>query len=199
MPLIDTVGGSSSNTYADLAWYKNYLSTRRPLPSWLALALSVGGDLDDELTIDLIQSARLLDSQFIWNGSPVSATQRMAFPRQGLYSRNGVLIPDSVNPDEIKDAQSEYAVILHDKDLLSENEAEQKGVRKVKAGSVEVEFQSRDISGEESISVSITRQGPEFDYLRVPISVRQLIPSDWYKRSSLSSVTGRGFIFEVVG
>lgn len=193
MPLVDTVGGSTSNTYADLAWYKAYLSTRRPLPLWLASALL--GDLDDELTIDLIQAGRLLDNQFIWNGSPVDSIQRMAFPRTGLYTRNGVIIPGTVNPDEIKDAQSEYAVILHDKDLLSANEAEEKGVKKVKAGSVEVEFQSRE-SNLESINVSINRQGPEFDYLKVPPSVRQLIPSDWYKRSSLIS---RGFIFEVVG
>lgn len=194
MPLDDTVGGASSNTYADLAWYKGYLSTRRPLPTWLALALS--GDLDDELEIDLIQAARLLDSQFNWNGTPANVNQVMAFPRLGLLTRNGVVVPNNVNPREIKNAQSEYAVILHDKDLLSSNEAEDKGVKKVKAGSVEVEFQSKDQSSLESVTVSIDRSGPEFDYLRVPLSVRQLIPESWYVRSSLRS---RGIVFEVLG
>lgn len=194
MPLDDTVGGANSNTYADLAWYKGYLSTRRPLPTWLALALS--GDLDDELEIDLIQAGRLLDNQFNWNGTPANAIQRMSFPKEGLLNRNGVVIPGNVNPREIKDAQSEYAVILHDKDLLSANEAEEKGVRKVKAGSVEVEFQSRDTSSLESVSISIDRSGPEYDYLKVPQSVRQLIPESWYVRSSLRS---RGIVFEVLG
>lgn len=194
MALDSTVGGANSNTYADLAWYKGYLSTRRPLPSWLALALL--GDLDDELEIDLIQAGRLLDSQFNWNGTPATAIQVMAFPRIGLLTRNGVIVPSNVNPREIKDAQSEYAVILHDKDLLSSNEAEDKGVKRVKAGSVEVEFQSKDVSTLESVTVSIDRSGPEFDYLRVPLSVRQLIPESWYIRSSLRS---RGIVFEVLG
>jgi hypothetical protein len=196
MALDPTIGGPDSNTYADLAWYKEYLSTRRPLPTWLALALSAGGDLDSELEIDLIQAGRLLDSQFSWKGSPVDVAQRMVFPRLGLLSRNGLIIPGTVNPSEIKDAQSEYAAILHDKDLLSGNEAEEKGVRKVKAGSVEVEFQSKDVSSFDSVSVSIDRSGPEFDYLRVPISVRQLIPESWYERASLRR---RGIIFEVLG
>ncbi len=194
MPLVDTVGGSTSNTYADLAWYKAYLSTRRPLPSWLSQALS--GDLDDELEIDLIQATRLLDNQFNWNGTPADSVQVLSFPRLGLINRNGVPILGTVNPVEIKNAQSEYAVILHDKDLLSSNEAEDKGVKKVKAGSVEVEFQSKDQSSLESVTVSIDRSGPEFDYLKVPQSVRQFIPESWYIRSSLRS---RSIVFEVLG
>lgn len=193
--LDDTVGGVSANTYADLAFYKAYLESRLPQPTWLAEALA--GDRDDLLAIDLIVGARLLDIGFQWTGSATTSTQARVWPRIGMYSRNGFLIPSNVNPGDLKAAQCEYGIQARNSDLLSDNEAASKGVQRVKAGSVEVEFQKLDLSTTEAIDGFIARQMPEMAWSRVPAAVRDLLVASWYVRETIAMSTRQKAVFRV--
>lgn len=56
----------------------------------------------------LAHAARILQSQFTWNGSRVTATQPLAWPRAGL-AFDGVAIPTDVVPTQVKQAQCEIA------------------------------------------------------------------------------------------
>lgn len=103
MPTIDaTVGGSSSNSYETLTEANVYFDERLPLPTpWV-----VSGDASIRA---LIMATRVLDSMSVprktlkrdgcncnfyitarqWTGYPASATQRLAWPRIGMFGRNG--------------------------------------------------------------------------------------------------------------
>lgn len=126
--LTDTVGSSSANTWADLAHYKQYLQTRLPLVTWLADALA--GTLDDQLKIDLIVAGRLMNNLIVWTGTPVDSIQAMTWPRDGMYTINGYTIANTTIPLSLKDAQCEYALQLHNSDLLSDDDAAKKNVKK---------------------------------------------------------------------
>lgn len=182
--LVTDVGSATANSYASLAEYKSYLETRLPAPTWLAAAIA--GTIDEQLKVDLIAAARSLDVNIPWTGSAVDSVQIRSWPRKGMFDRNGNAIAENVNPFDLKQAQSEYAIQLRNSDLLSDNEAEKKGVRKVKAGSVEVEFQSVDSSSSESVDIQINRLSPEFGWVRVPQAVRDLLVESWYARGSVS-------------
>lgn len=193
--LDSTVGGPSANTYADLIFYKAYLSTRLPQVTWLAEALA--GTRDDLLTIDLIVGARLLDIGFQWTGQATTSTQARSWPRIGMDSRNGYLIPSNVNPDDLKAAQCEYGIQARNIDLVSDNEAASKNVQRVKAGSVEVEFQELDLSTTEAVDSLIARQMPETAWARVPGQVRDLLVPSWYERETVTESTRQKAVFRV--
>lgn len=187
--LDDTVAGPDANTWADLDYYKGYLETRVPAPAWLAAALA--DDLDDQLTVDLIQAGRLFNTMFVWTGLPATSDQSMTWPRKGMYNVNGFAIPENVNPNQLKDAQCEYGVQLRGvgtdpADLLSDNDAAKKNVKKVKAGSVEVEFQDTDVSSTDLVDVTLQQLTPELLWTKVPDAVRALLVPSWYVRETLS-------------
>lgn len=182
--LTDTVGSASANTWADLAHYKQYLQTRLPLVTWLADALA--GTLDEQLKIDLIAAGRLMNNLIVWTGAPVDAIQAMTWPRSGMYTINGYAIVNTTIPLSLKDAQCEYALQLHNSDLLSDDDAAKKNVKKVKAGSVEVEFQSTDSSTWDAQDTRLTLLGREYGYLKVPSAVRDLLVPSWYLQAVLN-------------
>ena len=182
--LTDTVGSASANTWADLAHYKQYLQTRLPLVTWLAGALS--GTLDDQLKIDLIAAGRLMNNLIVWTGAPVDAVQAMTWPRDGMFNINGYAIANTTIPLSLKDAQCEYALQLHNGDLLSDDDAAKKNVKRVKAGSVEVEFQATDSSTWDAQDTRLTLLGREYGYLKVPSAARDLLVPSWYIQAVLS-------------
>lgn len=198
--LDDTVAGPDANTWADLDYYKGYLETRVPAPSWLAAALS--GDLDDQLAVDLIQSGRLFNIMFVWTGIASTSGQAMTWPRKNMYTVNGFPIPENVNPNALKDAQCEYGVQLRGvgakpADLLSDNIATKKNVKRVKASSVEVEFQDTDVSSLDLVDASIQQLTPELLWTRVPDAVRALLVPSWYVRETVVTVSRRESVFRV--
>jgi len=189
--LIPDAGAANANTYADLAYYKDFIATRRPRPSWTSLAL--GSSIDANLIVDLIAAAKLLDAGFIWTGQATFATQARIAPRIGWLNRNGFAIDPLIVANEMKDAQCEMAVQLHDSDVAAEDEAGKAGVKRVKADTVEVEFQ--DVSDSlESVSAVVRRKESKFSYLTMPVKVRLLLVPSWYVESSIN----RGAIFEVL-
>jgi hypothetical protein len=197
--LVSDPGAVNANTFASLAEYKIYISTRRPQLTWFTAALA-GTTIDDELTIDLLASAPVLNSSFDWTGtiSPANLSDSLLWPREEMYYRNGNPISSLVNPTDLKNAQCELAIQMHSADLISDNEVQKQGISAVKAGSVEVKFQNRDISSAESADIDIRRRGSQFNYLSdsIPRMVRLLLVPSWYREAE--SGLSRSFIFEVM-
>ena len=191
--LVPTAGDSTANTFASLAEYKGYLSEKLHAAAWVEEAIA--GALDEALTVDLISSARVLSTSLTWTGSATDpSTQSLPWPRTGMYNVNGYGIGTSIIPGDLKLAQCELAYQLHNVDLFAQNEAADKGVKAVKAGSVEVEFQAVDVSSREGVDTALWKLGPEFDYTRLPIAVRMLLVPSWYTRSRVGGIEP---VFEV--
>lgn len=189
--LISTPGAANANTYADLAYYKTFISIRRPKLSWAALA--AGSTIDDDLTVDLLAACSLLNSSFEWTGEATTTTQALIAPRIGWLNRNGVAIDSTAVPDDLKSAQCELASQLHTTDIATDDEAGKANVKSVKADTVAVEFQSVGDSLE-SVNTALRRKQSQFDYLTMPVKVRlHLVPS-WYVEAELS----RSLILEVL-
>jgi len=160
-----TVGGASSNTFATQSECDNY-DDSRPASSgneWSGAASAV----KDEA---LLWAAKLMESLFAWTGYRVDSTQALTWPRSGMWDRNDNAIATTVIPQELKDAQCEYARLLIASDLAADSDIEKQKIRSLKAGPVSLEFGS-GVSGAEA---------------RVPDAVALLLPRDWY-----TSIRGR--------
>ena len=84
-------------------------------------------------------TVRIDDLSFI--GAVTSDTQSLAWPRSGVYDTEGRAVDQNAVPQAVKDAQAEMALALLKEDLTEDDGT--KGVKRVKAGSVEVEYSGR--------------------------------------------------------
>lgn len=199
IPMLNaTPGASDANTFADLTFYKTYIVSRRPQPAWAAQADA--GLIDADLTIDLLASCEILNASLNWTGQPATDTQALIVPGLSWRDRFGRSIPDTDVPIEMKRAQCELAVQLHEdaltksegSDLLSDDLAAKAKVKRVSAGPVAVEFQGTSDSLEALSALSRLEQA-QFNYLNViPRAVRLLLVPSWYVEAELQ----KGFIFE---
>jgi hypothetical protein len=150
--LVATPGAANANSYATLAEANAYFDERLPLPTpWVTAG--------DGALRALIMAARVLNAMSQphrvirydgdykyyytnrqWTGLPTDGVQRMAWPRVGMFDANGNAIDDAVIPQALKEAQSELAGQLIIADTTLDNAAKVKGLKSVKAGSVEVSF-----------------------------------------------------------
>lgn len=153
MALIATPGTADANSYPDLAYATAYFTNRVAMPGW--------ENADDQEAL-LIMGTRSLDmilspyreffppkngqagyykTRVTWTGAPtVPAVQALAWPRTGMFNRNGYPIGEMIIPDDLKNAVCEYAGVLGGKDLLLDNDVAVQGITSVRAGSVSVTF-----------------------------------------------------------
>lgn len=152
-----TPGDAAANSYETLTEFKTYLGLRLHVPA------SVSGATDDTLSKALIAGTRGLDTILTafrrlnvlqgrngmtrfyltnphWTGSVATTTQALAWPRSGMYDRNGNAIGTSVIPQDLKDATSEMAILQITTDLTADNAIVVQGITDVVAGPVEVQF-----------------------------------------------------------
>lgn len=174
MPTIDaTVGGVSANSYETHAEANTYFDNRIPVtPPWVASGQEVY----------LITATRELDAlcqpfktlvpaqggvmayyriRRQWTGTPATATQRLSWPRIGMFDHNGNEIPSNVIPQALKDAESEFAGQLKKGDRTLDNDVIIQGLTSIKAGSVALAFKD-----------NITPQV-------IPDAVFNLMPQSW--------------------
>lgn len=152
--IITTPAAPDANSYADMAFANAYFEQRLPLPvEWVA-----SGDLEARA---LLTAARYLDviasplTVFVppqggqapyyhtrpqWTGTPSTTTQRLSWPRVGMYDRNGNIIDPMVLPVDLKLAQCEFAGQLKVQDRTLDNDVITQGIKSVSAGSVAVTF-----------------------------------------------------------
>lgn len=182
MPLVPTPGAADANTYCTLDEADAYNASRLNTESWTT------ADTPTK-TAALLAAARLLDSSFDWTGAAVTETQYMSWPRTGMFSKNKFLIPNTVIPQQLKEAQAEFARQLVDDDRTSDNDAFKAGLKGLTVGPVSMQF--RDPEGGVSPTdkdADVRRQGPDFDYLAkaVPDAARNLLVKTWYRTGSVT-------------
>lgn len=173
-----SVPGPTANTFADLTYFRAYIATVVPSPEWADAAT------DEDLKAALVQAARVLSSVVAWKGSISSADQSLALPRNGLF-RFGVSI-DGVLAPEMLNAQCELAVRMKENDLLAVSDAALQGISKIKAGSVEIGFAAKEKTSETLTGAQnqLLDRSRAFAINQLPMSVRVLIPSEWYTQPS---------------
>lgn len=146
-----TVGGANANSFETLAEATAYYETRTAVDGW---------DNGDQ-TVLLIMATRVLCAMVrplrslvqpmngqpayyvtraAWTGTPATSTQKLAWPRIGMYDANGNEIPSTVIPQDLKDAQSELAGALGTADSTLDNDVLVQGITSIRAGSVALTF-----------------------------------------------------------
>lgn len=155
MPTIDaSVGGASSNSYGTVAEADTYFDSRLALPTaWvpggganaLRALITATNVLDRMSMAHRTMRTRADGSQYLyqsraWTGLPASTTQRLAWPRTGMYDQNSNAILATVIPEALKFAEFELAGQLLIADTTLDYAVSAKGITSVKAGSVSVSF-----------------------------------------------------------
>lgn len=181
--IVATPGAANANSYLTSAEADAYFDSRLPLvPPWEDADSPEAALIMATRTLDrLFQQRRVLvrddkgDSYYVtartWTGLPATTTQRLAWPRTGMYDWNGNAISSSVIPQDLKDAVAEFAGQLLKKDTTIDNDIAVQGISSVKAGSVEVAF--RD-------GVVTTKVLPD--------AVLALIPASWLTNEVVEGV-----------
>ncbi len=149
--IVATPGSATANSYCTEVEATAYFASRLPLkPPW--------EDADDP-TAALAMATRVLDAMALphrtlrydgdfkyyytsrqWTGSSATATQRLAWPRTGMFDANGNAIASTVIPQALKDAESELAGQLIMADTTLDSATIVGGITSVRAGSVAVTF-----------------------------------------------------------
>lgn len=151
MDLVATPGSADANSYVDLAYAQSYFETRLGSDDWL--------DEDDDLKITaLIQSTRILDSVYDWNGWQATDTQSLRWPRDGatnydqafgpssMYDYSDALTayyPNDTIPRPLKDGVCEMAMFVLQGEGYS---ASIQGLKLVKVGPIRVDFDDKAAS-----------------------------------------------------
>jgi len=187
--IIATIGAANANSYETQAEANTYFDERVPItPPWVS-----SGDASIRA---LIMATRVLDMfaqpvkiyvpgsggnpgyNFVrrqWTGAPASATQRLAWPRTGMFDRNGNAILSNVIPRELKEAESELAGQLLIEDTTLNLDQVVQGVSSVSAGSVSVSFKDTII--------------PQ----KLPDAVLNLMPPSWFTDDVIEGTSSMEF------
>jgi len=161
--LVATAKSTTANSYCTLAEADQYQDDRPAVSTTWADAS------ENNKIRALLWATQLMESLFDWNGYASTTTQALGWPRQGLLERIDVALDSDTVPQEVKDAQSEYARQLLVTNRAQDNDLEAQSISSIKAGSVALVFDS---------SAAYNKVVPDAVYL--------LIPQDWF-----SSVRGR--------
>ena len=184
--LISTPAAANANSYETLVEANTYFESRLPLsPPW---------EDAEYPSVALVMATRTLEAAFMpgkrlvqagdasyyvtrrqWTGTPSTATQRLSWPRTGMYDRNGNLIPSGEIPYELKDAISELAGQLSASDRTLDNDVIVQGITSLRAGSVALSFK-------DSIAPQV-----------IPDAVINMLPPSWYTEEIITSVYSAEF------
>ncbi len=78
-----------------------------------------------------------------WTGTPATTTQRLPWPRAGMFDMNGNALAENAIPEDLKLAVAELVLALASGgDTGGDNDAAAGGISSVKAGSVSVAFRA---------------------------------------------------------
>jgi len=191
--IIETPGAPNANSYATMAEANTYFENRIPLPvSWVpsgelqAQALVTAGRYIDAMASPLTVfipptttggSRGYYRTRPTWTGKVTTVEQRLAWPRVGMFDRNGNPIATIDIPLDLKHAQCEFAGQLLVSDTTLNNDAIAQGISSVSAGSVSVSF-----SG-----MAIPRVWPD--------AVWNLLVPSWLTQEEISYVRAAQFEF----
>lgn len=126
--IVETVGGSASNSYVTLDEAEAYFEGRLNTAAWDALTT------DDAKNIALVSACRRIDQEE-FDGARSSHNQALAWPRHGA-SADGIMVDSAEIPQRVKNGQCELALFMLGSDMLADTGLE--GFDRVKVGPLEV-------------------------------------------------------------
>lgn len=132
MALDATVGGPNSNSFVTVAEADTYFAQHPFDDHWTNLHVA-----DKEAY--LIMATRTL-SGLCWTGIGASATQALPWPRIGMYAVTGYALSSSVLPRQLKEMTFELALKLRVDGQSASSSTVDQGLKRAKAGPVEVEY-----------------------------------------------------------
>lgn len=116
-----------TNSYLSVADADAYFLDRLNTTAW-------DGATAGDKSASLIQATKAIESmKFL--GSRYLSTQKLSFPRSGLYE-DGILLDETVVPQNVKDAVCEYAILMLQEDYTAPDDLEQFG--EVSVGSIRI-------------------------------------------------------------
>lgn len=192
MPVVldATVGGISANSYLTVAEADAYFETRLHATAWedteekdraLMMATRVLNMMAQPLKY-LVTGKTTSESFFKtrrqWTGSPATTTQKLAWPRTGMFDANGNAIASNVIPDALKEATAELAFQLLDADRTLDSDIQVQGLTSIRAGSVSLSFK-------DMVEAKV-----------LPDAVWNLMPPSWFTEEIIESATPA--LFEVI-
>jgi hypothetical protein len=143
LTLVATAGASNANTYVTLADADTYHESHYYASTWTAAS-------DANQNIALVWATRLLDATYDWVGTIASDTQSLRWPRAAAYDRDGRLLANDEIPTELEYATAELARLLLASDRTAP-ESTDLAMRRVKAGTIEVEYLNGSTKAAETI------------------------------------------------
>lgn len=129
-----TIGGNAYFSYASLAEANAYLEAAVQAATWRDPETT-----DDDRGRALVTMTRIIDRQS-WLGTPLDEYDPHAFPRAGLFDRNGDPVDPGSVPIEVVQATIEGANALLDGGEFQTQPTTENVTKRLKAGSVELEF-----------------------------------------------------------
>lgn len=119
--VVETGAGlANSNSFASVAQGDAYADSRLYKTAWQEAVLP-----DKEKA--LITATAAISRDFVFDGVPTSESQALVFPRDGLYTTDGILIADNAMPLILIDATCELANAFLEKNR--EAEATSRGIK----------------------------------------------------------------------
>ena len=155
--IVATAGASNANSYATELEAETYMESRLHKDAWD----DAGGD---EKKAALVWAGRLIDRTIRFNGTKVSESQSMAWPRSGLTDESGFSVSEASVPQIIKDLQVELAFLLLSTDRTKESDAAAAGLTSLRAGPVSLSFKD------------------EIEIKQVPDTLLAMLPTEWVWR-----------------
>lgn len=152
MPTVIVPPASNANSYLTVAEAQTYFDSRAPVAGWENADSQEALVIMATRTLDMLLSGSRIYVPGTkgqvgyyrigprWSGAPTTTSQPLAWPRTGMYNRNGGAIADNVIPQDLKNATAELAGALGTKDLLVDDANAVAGISSVRAGSVSVSF-----------------------------------------------------------
>ena len=135
MTIIATPGATNANSYATLAEADTFHVERLHNAEWTAAS-------DATKEAALLWATKLLDVNMWWDGIQTTNTQALDWPRSGVIDKEGYSVDSDEIPDQLKDAQSEFAFLLIKSDRATASDP--CGIRNFKSGSLSTEFDKTD-------------------------------------------------------
>ena len=179
--IIATPGAATANSFCTKAEADAYYDERLPLPTpWedaesperaLIMATRVLSRMGQPFK-SFVKDGAYYITRPVWTGHPATTTQRLAWPRTGMYNTNGVASPITEIPYELKEATAELAGQLVIADTTLDNDVAVKGIRSISAGSVSLSFKDA------------------IDQHVLPDAVLNLMPASWFEPEAIDYAVG---------
>ena len=131
----DGTGKSTANTYISEANADTYFSTRDNPTAWTGLTSA-------KKEAALIYATVTLDGMWDFVGTVTTATQSLAWPRDGVWDEEGRPVLANVVPSRVKDSECELA-LLHTSDPLNASYARSGAIEEEKVGPIVTRFFDR--------------------------------------------------------